>query len=242
LRPIRVEELPPNEFFFDKKRKAVVKREFYQEGESTPKKYKIVIDGKDKKNDQFATEIERTLGEYASENQFSVRLLKNQLKRKNRLIRTLEARLATTTETAKDQVSVGIEQARLADKNEIELLKTKLEQAQLVVRDGRMQAIQQRYLIEQLQARVEIAKNRMINIRMFKSQVIEIQSRVSVAQQNLVDKVEAIQDNCFLVNQVSENLSSRERDATTTWVSFQEVVIATNNRVSVGTPRFTISE
>ena len=29
LRPIRVEELPLNEFFFDKKRKAVVKREFY---------------------------------------------------------------------------------------------------------------------------------------------------------------------------------------------------------------------
>jgi hypothetical protein len=31
LRPIRAEELPPNEFFFDKKRKAVVKREFNQE-------------------------------------------------------------------------------------------------------------------------------------------------------------------------------------------------------------------
>jgi hypothetical protein len=38
LRPIRVEELPPNELFFDKKRKVVVKREFYQEGESTTKK------------------------------------------------------------------------------------------------------------------------------------------------------------------------------------------------------------
>jgi tellurite resistance protein len=72
-------------------------------------------------------------------NQFLVRLLKNQLKRKNFLIRTLEARLATTTETAKDQASMEIEQARLANKNEIELLKKKLEQAQLVVRDGRMQ-------------------------------------------------------------------------------------------------------
>jgi hypothetical protein len=30
LRPITVEELPPNELFFNKKRKAVVKREFYQ--------------------------------------------------------------------------------------------------------------------------------------------------------------------------------------------------------------------
>jgi tellurite resistance protein len=144
LRPIRAEELPPNEFFFDKKRKAVVKREFYQEGESTAKKYKVMTDGKNKKNEQFATEIAGTLGAYASANQFSVGLLKNQLKRKNRLIRTLEARLASATENAKGQASVEIEQARLADKNEIEVLKTKLEQAQLVVRDGRIQASQQR--------------------------------------------------------------------------------------------------
>jgi hypothetical protein len=33
-----VEDLPPNEFFFDKKRKAVEKRELYQEGESKVKK------------------------------------------------------------------------------------------------------------------------------------------------------------------------------------------------------------
>jgi hypothetical protein len=106
-----------------------VKKEFYQEGESTVKKYKVITDGKDKKNEQFATKIAGTLGAYASTNQFSVGLLKKQLKRKNHLIRTLEARLATTTEIAKDQVSEGIEQARLADKNEIEMLKTKLEQA-----------------------------------------------------------------------------------------------------------------
>ena len=129
LRPIKVEELPPNDFFFNKKRKALVKREFYQEGESIAKKYKVITDGKDKTNEQFMTEIAGTLGAYASANQFSVRLLKNQLKRKNHLIKTLEARLATTTEIAKDQESVGIEQARLADKNKIKLLKTKLEQA-----------------------------------------------------------------------------------------------------------------
>jgi hypothetical protein len=80
LRPIRVEELPPNEFFFDKKRKAVVKREFYQEGESTTKKYKVITDGKDNRNEQFATEIAGTLGAYATTNQFSVEVLKSQLK------------------------------------------------------------------------------------------------------------------------------------------------------------------
>jgi hypothetical protein len=77
LRPIRVEELPPNKFFLDKKRKAVVNRKFYQEGESTVKKYKVMTDGKDKKNEQFAAKIAGTLGAYAIVNQFSVRILKN---------------------------------------------------------------------------------------------------------------------------------------------------------------------
>jgi hypothetical protein len=87
---------------------------------------------------------------------------------------TLEARLATTTETAKDHASVGIEKARLDDKNEIELLKTKLEQVQLVVWDGQMQASQQKDLIQQLQARVEIAESKLIDIGMFQSQAMEI--------------------------------------------------------------------
>jgi hypothetical protein len=65
LRPIRMEELPPNEFFFDKKRKVVVKREFYQEEGSTAKKFKVLTDGKDKKKEEFATEIAGTLGAYA---------------------------------------------------------------------------------------------------------------------------------------------------------------------------------
>jgi hypothetical protein len=68
-----------------------------------------MTEGKDKKNEQFTTEIAGTLGAYASANQFSVGLLKNQLKRKNCLIKTLEARLATTVENAKDQASVGMD-------------------------------------------------------------------------------------------------------------------------------------
>jgi hypothetical protein len=58
----------------------------------------------------------------------------------------------------------------------------------------------------------------------------------------LLAKVGVIWENCLLVNQVFENLSSRERDAGAARVAFQEVVIATNNRVSAGALRLTISE
>jgi hypothetical protein len=45
LKPITMEELPPNEFFFDKKRKAVVKQELYREAGMVAKKFKILADG-----------------------------------------------------------------------------------------------------------------------------------------------------------------------------------------------------
>jgi len=80
-----------------KKRKAVVKREFNQEEGSTAKKFKVMTDGKNKRSDEFAIEIVGTLGAYASANQFSVGMLKIQLKRKNHLINTLEARVASAT-------------------------------------------------------------------------------------------------------------------------------------------------
>ena len=86
-----------------------------------------MTEGKSKKSDEFTTEIAGTLGAYESANQFSVAMLKNHLKRKNRLIKTLEARVASVAESAKSQVSGEIELARFADKKEIEALKNKLE-------------------------------------------------------------------------------------------------------------------
>jgi hypothetical protein len=112
--------MPPNEFFFNKKRKAVVKQEIYREVGIVAKKFKILDDGKTMKKDEFATQIAGTLGDFSTTKQYSVRSLKEQLKRKNRLISKLEAKLATTEENAIDQVNAGLEQARAADQKEIE--------------------------------------------------------------------------------------------------------------------------
>jgi hypothetical protein len=82
----------------------------------------------------------------------------------------------------------------------------------------------------------------MIDIEIFKSQASNIRRRIFLAQQNFLAKVGTIWEKCLLINQASENLSARERDAGAAQVAFQEAVIATNNRVSAGTPRFTILE
>jgi hypothetical protein len=230
LRPIRAEELPPNEFFFDKKRKAIVKRELNQEEGSTAKKFKVMTDGKNKRTDEFATEIAGTLGVYASTNQFSVAALKNQLKRKNRLIKTLEARVSSAVENAKSQASGEIELARLADKKEIDVLKTKLEQANSVIQDGRIQASQQRSMITGLQTQLEVVERKMIDVEGFKSRAIDIRGRISFVQQSLLEKVGVIREDCVLMHHISENLTVKERNVEAARVAFQEAVIATNNR------------
>ena len=80
LTPISIEERPPNEFFFDKKRKAVVRQELYQKEGVMAKKFKIMTDGKAAKEGYFAEEIARTLGAYDTANQYSVGTLTTQLK------------------------------------------------------------------------------------------------------------------------------------------------------------------
>jgi hypothetical protein len=63
--------------------------------------------------------------------------------------------MASAAEDAKSQVSGEIELAQLADKKEIEVLKTKLEQANSTIRDGRVQSGQQRDMITQLQTQLK---------------------------------------------------------------------------------------
>jgi hypothetical protein len=80
LMPISVEELPPNKFFFDKKRNSMVRQGFYQKEGVVAKKFKIMIDGKAAKEEKFAEEIAGMLGAYATANQYSVGTLTAQLK------------------------------------------------------------------------------------------------------------------------------------------------------------------
>ena len=75
-----------------------------------------MTDGMNKRKYAFATKIAGTLGAYTTANQFSVTALKNQLKAKNRLIKTLEARIASAAEDVKRQTSGAIELAQLDDK------------------------------------------------------------------------------------------------------------------------------
>jgi hypothetical protein len=58
---------------------------------------------------------------------------------------------------------------------------------------------------------LNFAESQVIDIGIFKSQAIEIRKRVLVAQQDLLVKVEAIQNHCQTIDQVLKDISLRER-------------------------------
>jgi hypothetical protein len=139
-------------------------------------------------------------------------------------------------------VNIGIKQARMADKKEIELLKAKLKQVELVAQTSQIQVEYQRDLIGHLQVRLEFTESQVINIRIFQSQAMEIRNRVSAAQRSLLAKVEMIRDNFLLVDQVLKKLSVREREFGAARVTFQEAVIDTTNRESRNSSKLSTSE
>jgi hypothetical protein len=61
-------------------------------------------------------------------------------------------------------------------------------------------------------------------------------------QQGLLVKVETIQRSCQLIDQISENLSLRDREVGAAQVAFQEAIIATMRREISSSPSFPISE
>jgi aryl-alcohol dehydrogenase-like predicted oxidoreductase len=85
-------------------------------------------------------------------------------------------------------------------------------------------------LIGKLQAKLNFVEGQVIDIGMFQSQAMEIRKRVSAAQQDLLAKVEIIQNHYQIIDRVLEDISLREREYGVAWVAFQEVVIATKKK------------
>ena len=79
LEPISRDEIPSSDYFFSKKRKAILKQEMHLRGEMMIKKHKIIVDGKNIEEGEFAIEIVGTMGALASTNLYSMGNLRTML-------------------------------------------------------------------------------------------------------------------------------------------------------------------
>jgi hypothetical protein len=81
-----------------------------------------------------------------------------------------------------------------------------------------------------------------IDIRIFQSQAIEIQRRVLATQQDLLAKVETIQNLYQIIDRVLKDISLREREVGAARVVFQEVVIAMRKKEVGSSSKLSILE
>jgi hypothetical protein len=242
LTPISVEELPPSDFFFSKKRKVVVKRETHQRVGAAAKRYRVLTDGEALEEVEFTEEVAGTLGAYATTNQYSVGTLKEWLKQKDLLISKLQTQIAAVETNARNEAYKDLEQARAADQQEIEQLKSNLEQMHQSAQISQTQVNQQEELIKQLQSKLNSTESQVIDITVFQTQAMEIRKKIEAAQQGLLSKVEIIQNHFQMIDQALNNITLRERGAKAARGVFQEAIISSAKEEIVIASRLSIPE
>jgi cell division septum initiation protein DivIVA len=114
-----------------------VKREMHQKEGSTVKRHRVLIDGEALEEVDFAEEVAGSLGDFATTNQFSVGNLKERLKQKDLQISQLQNQMKTVEKNVRSEVNKGFEQIRASDKQEIQQLKSSLEEMHRIYRRAR---------------------------------------------------------------------------------------------------------
>jgi hypothetical protein len=202
----------------------------------------VLLDGQALEEEYFATKVVDSLGSFSMTNQFSVDNLKEKLKQKNQMISQLQNQIRTTENNVRDKVNKGLEQDRSSDKQEIQLLKSSLDEMHKNVQVSERQAIQQDDLVNQLQDKVNYTEKMVVDMAVFQAQALEVLKKLEIAQQSLFTKVEIIQNHFWEVNQSLDNIGFREREVTTARTTFQEVVMSSTREEIYVTPRLTVAE
>jgi hypothetical protein len=84
---------------------------------------------------------------------------------------------------------------------------------------------QQEELIKQLQARLDLTEGTSIEISSFRTQALEVNEKLEMAQQDLFMKVDAIQKYYQAIDLALKDIYIKEREAHSARVKFQEVVL-----------------
>ena len=90
LTPISKDEIPPSDYFFSKKRKAVLNKEMYMREGGMVKKHMVLVDGQKLEEEDFATEVVGSMGAMETTNIFTVENMRTRINKSNHIIAELQ--------------------------------------------------------------------------------------------------------------------------------------------------------
>jgi DNA-directed RNA polymerase subunit H (RpoH/RPB5) len=89
---------------------------------------------------------------------------------------------------------------------------------------------------------VSSTENMIVDITMFQDQALEVLKELGAAQQILLTKVETVQDHFRVIDQALNSICLREREAISTWTTFQEAFVSSTKEGEAVTSRLFVSE
>jgi hypothetical protein len=105
------------------------------------KKHRVLVDGQNLEEEDFAIEVAGSMGDLETDNLFSVESMKTRMKQKNQMIAQLQDQIRHTENNIREEVNQRVENARTADKQEMQLLKFSLEKANKQMQISQVQVI-----------------------------------------------------------------------------------------------------
>jgi hypothetical protein len=202
-----------------------VKRESHQKDGVITKRQRMVYDGNDRDDPEFAKEVAGSLGAFSTANQWSVDNLTEQLRHKCLLVEHLQNQIYAMEQTIRNKMSQDFEQIRAHDRQQIQQLQANLEELHQSSQTNQGLVTQRDELIEQLQARLDLTEGTSIDISAFQTQALEINEKLEIAQQDLFLKVDAIQKCYQAVDLSLKDIYVKEREARSARAKFQEAII-----------------
>jgi hypothetical protein len=242
LEPISRDEIPSSDYFFSKKRRAVLKQELHPVGERTVKKHKIIIDGKKLKESEFATELAGTMGAIASANMYSVGNLITMIEQKDQEITQLQDRLKESEKMIGWGIQKGLEQARLKDIQDIQKLNENLTEAKHMIQTTQEQVQELGNENKSLQDKIISITNQVIEIDQFKNKASEIYVNIEEEQQKVFCNLEIIQSYFQESKRSMDKAVQKEREAKAARNSFQKIITALQKEETGKSQKLSISE
>jgi methyl-accepting chemotaxis protein len=148
LTPISRDEIPPFDYLFRKKRKAILKKEMYVREGGMVKKHRVLVDGQNLEEEDFSTEVAGSMGAMETTNLFTVENMRTRIKKSNHLIDQLQDQLKNVEKNNREEVNKSLEQARTVERKEIQSLKTSLNEMNQRIQASQVQVTQQKELVK----------------------------------------------------------------------------------------------
>jgi hypothetical protein len=136
----------------------------------------------------------------------------------------------------------GFKHIRAHDRKEIQQLKISLEEMQKNSQASKELEDRQGELVKQLQVKVSLTENTIVDISAFRFQALEIHEKLGSTHQRFFTKIEGIQNHYRSTEHSLNNICIKVKEDTIARFTFQEAILATTKEEVERVIRFSLLE